>query len=336
MVTSIVIATHDAGGMLLDALACVEADRAEVELIVVDNGSTDDSVDRARTRYPNATILRNEHNTGYAPAYNQGVARATGAFTLLLNTDAFLKPADLTTLLDAAAADPEGAIWQPVNFDESGAVDSAGDLFSYTGLFVHADEIPDEPMRSIFATKGAALLVRTEAFRDLGGFHADYFAYFEESDLCWRARMAGWEVRLVSTARVEHIGGVTTARIFSPEDIRYLAFRNRIRTILANAGPATLAKMAPLHLVACLGFVLVYLGSLRPASALSVLKAMWWTAGNRDVWLEQRAAVQAARRLDDAAVLRRDVRGAFTPGVALRHISGNLFRWERAATRNAK
>jgi GT2 family glycosyltransferase len=335
VLTSIVVATHNAGDMLLDALACVGADRPDVELILVDNGSTDASVDRVAQRYPSATIVRNARNTGYAPAYNQGVAHATGDYALLLNTDAFIEPDEMTKLVRAAKGDPDGAIWQPVNLDDTGAIDSAGDLFSYTGLFVHATQIPDEPLRSIFATKGAALLVRTEAFRELGGFHDDYFAYFEESDLCWRARMAGYEVRLVSSARVRHIGGETTARILAPDVIRYLAFRNRFRTILANAAPRTLLRMVPLHLAACLGFVLVYLATGRPRSAASVGKALWWAVGNADVWREQRANVQASRRLDEADVLRADIRGRFRPGVALRHARGNLFRWEKAAARSA-
>ncbi|MCA1830927.1 MAG: glycosyltransferase family 2 protein, partial [Actinobacteria bacterium] len=194
MLVSIVVATHDAGDMLLEALRCIDAGRTDIELIVVDNGSTDESVDRVAAIYPAAKIVRNDHNTGYAPAYNQGVAEASGEFTVLLNTDAFLGPKELEKILDVAKSDPDAAIWQPVNVDTSGKVDSAGDLFSYTGMFIHATTVPDEPLRPIFSTKGAAYLVRTGVFRELGGFHDDYFAYFEESDLCWRARMAGYEV----------------------------------------------------------------------------------------------------------------------------------------------
>src|SRR5260221_10095455 len=106
--------------------------------------------------------------------------------------------------------------------------------------------------------------------------------------------MAGFEVRLIKDAVVDHVGGATTARILTPQDVRYLAFRNRLRTILANASPTTLARMLPLHLLACIGFCAVYLATGRPASAASVLKALWWTVGNRDVWREQRARLQAA------------------------------------------
>lgn len=317
--------------MLVDALTCVDADATDVELVIVDNGSTDDSVARAVERFPHARVVRNEWNTGFAPACNRGAEHAHGEFILFLNNDASLTRSDFETLTHAAAADPAGAIWQPVNYDADGRVDSAGDFFNWTGIFPHATEVPDEPLTSIFATKGPALLVRTDAFRDLGGFHDDYFAYFEESDLCWRARMAGHEVRLVASARVEHIGGQTTARILSPEDIRYLSFRNRFRTLLANASAPDLARIVPLHLVACLGFVLLYVVTGRPTSAVSVVKALWWAVGNRDVWGRQRAAVQSVRRIGDEEVLRRDLRASYTPGVLWRHVRRHVFGWERAA-----
>jgi GT2 family glycosyltransferase len=331
MQVSIVVPTFDGGDMLLRALEHVEAGSSDVELIIVDNGSTDGSVERARERFPNARVLRNEHNTGFAPACNQGADEAHTDFVLFLNDDAFMTRRDLDTLIAAARGDPSGAIWQPVNYDRAGDVDSAGELFNWTGIFVHGTEVPAEPLVSVFATKGPALLVRTSDFRDLGGFRADYFAYLEETDLCWRARLAGREVRLVTTASVRHIGGQTTARVLASEDIRYLSFRNRLRTILADAGAGTLAVMAPLHVLACLGFALAYALTARFGSAGSVLKALGWTVGNHDVWRAQRAETQAARRAADRDVMRRELRGRFTPAVLWRQARGHLSRWEDAA-----
>jgi len=331
MLTTIVVPTVDAGDMLLRALEYVDADSPDIELVIVDNGSTDDSVERTVARFPHAHVIRNESNAGFAPACNRGAEYAHGKYILFLNNDAFLSASDLKALVDAAQGDRPGAVWQPVNYNADGAVDSAGDLFNRTGIFVHETDIPAEEVHAIFATKGPALLVRTNEFRSLGGFHDDYFAYFEESDLCWRARMQGFEVRVVTTARVAHIGGQTTARILSPEDIRYLAFRNRFRTILSNASASTLAVMVPLHLLACLGFVASYVVTRRPRSAASVVKALWWAVGNHDVWRRQRASVQADRRLADRDVLRRDLRASFTPAVLWRHARRHIFLWEKAA-----
>ncbi len=328
MLVSIVVPTLDGGDMLLRSLEHVDAGRSDIELIVVDNGSTDGSVDRVKERFPDARVVRNEHNNGFAPACDQGADEATAEFILFLNNDAFLSPGDLDEMLSAANGDPSGAIWQPVNLNEDGSVDNAGNLFSRTGIFLHNTDVERS---SIFSTKGPALLVRTRDFRDLGGFRADYFAYAEETDLCWRARMAGREVRLVTTAKVTHIGGQTTARILGAQDIRYLVFRNRFRTILANASGATLAVMAPLHVLACLGFAAAYAVTGRVGSAASVLKALWWAAGNADVWRSQRADAQGARRVGDRDVMRPDLRGRFTPAVLWRHVRGNLFRWEDAA-----
>src|SRR5437870_4225115 len=106
--------------MLLRALECVEADRLDVEVIIVDNGSTDDSVTRAAARFPLARIITNRWNTGFAPACNRGAREANGEFVLFLNNDASLTRANFERLLEVAVSDNVAAIWQPVNYDPEG------------------------------------------------------------------------------------------------------------------------------------------------------------------------------------------------------------------------
>src|SRR5688500_5508409 len=106
---SIVVPTLDGGEMLERCLACFGADRADVEVIVVDNGSTDGSVDRAIARFPAIRVVRNETNRGYATACNQGAAQSNAPFVLFLNNDACLASADLDRLLAVAADDDAAA-----------------------------------------------------------------------------------------------------------------------------------------------------------------------------------------------------------------------------------
>jgi GT2 family glycosyltransferase len=185
---------------------------------------------------------------------------------------------------------------------------------------------------SVFATVGAALLVRRDVFDQLGGFEDSYFAYYEESDLCWRARIAGHEVRVVPSARITHVGSATTGRVFAPHDVRYLSFRNRIRTNLANPAGPTLWRIVPAHVAACLAFAAFYLVTGRARSSAAVLQAVWWTVGNRDVWSEQRRRVQAMRRRPDGEVLRRDLVAGFGPAAIWRHLR-RTYWFERAASR---
>jgi N-acetylglucosaminyl-diphospho-decaprenol L-rhamnosyltransferase len=328
---SIVIPTIDAGDMLIDCLVAIGANRDGIEVILVDNASDDGSVDRTRTAFPHAIVVRNETNRGYAPACNQGAALATAPFVLFLNSDANVTPAALEQLLDVAREDGAAAIWQPVTMTTDGELESTGDVFTWWGINRHIDEVPAQ-LASVFATVGAALLVRRSAFERLGGFEDSYFAYYEESDLCWRARIAGYEVRVVPSARIEHIGSATTGRVFEPHAVRYLSFRNRIRTNLANPAPAALWRIVPLHLAACIAFVVFYLLTGRPRSSGSVLQAMWWTVGNRDVWREQRRRVQALRTRPDRDVFRRELVGGFGPRVVLRHLRRSYW-FERAAAK---
>lgn len=330
---SIVIPTLDAGDMLLRCLEDVRADRPNIEVIVVDNGSIDDSVERARARFATLRVVRNDVNRGYATACNQGAAAATAAFVLFLNNDATLSPTDLDRLLQAAAGDERTAIWQPVTVGVDGTLESTGDLFTWWGIFQHLPAVPvGTDSVEVFSTVGAALLVRKDAFDQIGGFEGSYFAYYEESDLCWRARIAGWQVRVVVGACVEHLGSETTGRVFPPHAVRYLAFRNRIRTILANASGASLLRLVPQHALACLAFAALYVFTGRLRSTAAVLQAMWWVVGNLDVVREQRERVQRIRQLPDSEVIRRDLVGSFGPRTLWRHLR-RAYWFERAAER---
>src|SRR3954470_6143047 len=99
MEVSIVVPTLDAGDMLVRALEYVDADAPDIELIIVDNGGTDDSVERAVARFPHAYVVRHEWNTGFAPGCNSGAEAAHADFILFLNNDASLSPHDLRILV---------------------------------------------------------------------------------------------------------------------------------------------------------------------------------------------------------------------------------------------
>lgn len=331
---SVVIPTIDGGDMLVRCLQDLDANRPEVEVIIVDNASTDGSVERAAERFLLAHVVRNQTNRGYAPACNQGAAYATAPYVLFLNNDASLSPEALDRLLAFAGSDEATAIWQPLTYGVDGRLESAGDLFTWWGILRHL-EAPPVGDGEVFATVGAALLVRRSVFCSLGGFESSYFAYYEESDLCWRVRMAGWKVRVVADVRVEHIGSLTTGSIFEPHAVRYLSFRNRIRTNLANASRTTLLRLAPQHALACLAFVVMYLLTGRPRSAAAVLQAMWWPVGNRDVLAEQRRRVQAQRTLDDDDVLRTSLRTSFGPRTIWNHLR-RAYWFERARNRGSE
>jgi hypothetical protein len=331
-IVSIVIPTLDGGDMLLRCLESFDAGRADLEVILVDNASTDGSVERAVSRFPDIRVVRNETNRGYAPACNIGAAQASSAYLMFLNNDAAMTSDDLQTLLDAASSEPASAIWQPVTVGTDGTLESTGDLFTWWGVFRHLDAVPQTRTAEVFSTVGAAMRVRRPVFESIGGFEDSYFAYNEETDLCWRVRLAGHAVRVVTAARVVHIGSETTGQLFEPHDVRYLVFRNRIRTNLSNASARTLARLVPQHVVACLAFALLYLVTARLRSCLAVLQALAWSVGNRDVLFEQRRRAQSHRVRADAEVIRPDLVARFGPRTIWAHLR-RAYWFERASAR---
>jgi GT2 family glycosyltransferase len=161
----------------------------------------------------------------------------------------------------------------------NGGLDGAGSLFTKTGFLYHVnnDDLASNRFGSArFSLKGACLLVRTKLFASVGGFDASYFAYFEESDLCWRLIAMGYEVEYVRDATVIHDSGRTTTAIFSSAHIDFLSFRNRITTIRKNGDTYLKLRVLPIHFACCLGIAFSFLLNKKPRNAIGILRALSW------------------------------------------------------------
>lgn len=181
----------------LSALAAQTA--APAEVIVVDNGSTDDSLPWLRVNHPGVRVLELGTNTGFAHAANRGIEAARGEYVALLNTDVELEPAWLERMAAALAAAPwAGAVaCKMLSLHDRRRVYDAGDILrrdgacEQRGRFLLDDGRWDEPGEVFGACAGAALY-RCAALRSVGGFDERYFAYLEDVDLALRLRLAGW------------------------------------------------------------------------------------------------------------------------------------------------
>lgn len=312
---SVVIATWNGSahlGPCLDSLARQEF--SPLETIVVDNGSTDGSADVAHAR--GATVLRNDLNLGFAVANNQGVEAAHGEFVLFLNDDTVVEPGALRSLVEALEAHEDWGACQPklLLMEDPTRLDTAGSFLTTTGFLVHRGVFgPDRPEfdreEEIFAAKGAALLCRRDLLAEVGAFDADFFAYFEETDLCWRIWLAGWRVGYVPSARVLHKLGSTAATLPRPF-VFYHSFKNRICSLLKNLGPRRLAFTLPLHVVLCLGVSLGLAVRGRGSDAAAVLRAIAWNVRELPTTLRKRRRTQLMRKVSDAELRPRIIRRA--------------------------
>ncbi len=224
-----VVVNYNAGPVLVASVASILAQDPPPELVVVDNASTDDSVETLRQAHPGVRVVRSGGNLGYARAANLGIAATDAPVVAVLNPDTVLGPGAgqaLTARFGADAAlgavgprlhNPDGSVYPSARRIPS-LVDAVGHglLFfvwpdnPFTGRYRETGADPARP-RDVDWVSGAAIWLRRAALDDIGGWDERYFMYVEDVDLCWRLRRAGWRVAYEPVGTVEHLLGVSTA-----------------------------------------------------------------------------------------------------------------------------
>jgi GT2 family glycosyltransferase len=231
------------------------------EIVVVDNGSTDGGVEWIREHCPRARIIENAENRGFCVANNQGIAASTREHVLLLNTDVELAPDFVAILLEELDEDPKLGIVSgkllrgPAPTDGSARIiDSAGEVFYKTLRMVNRgeeeiDRGQFDEREEVFGVTAAAAIYRRKMLEEirLGDDYldSDYFAYLEDSDLNWRARLRGWRCVYQPRAVADHIRQHATCR---SAFIQRHAHANRYLSILKNESLWNLVVLAP-HLL---------------------------------------------------------------------------------------
>ena len=213
--------------------------------IVLDNASTDGSVEAIAAAYPDVRVIALERNLGYAGNNNVGIAAALEAgadWVFVLNEDTVLAPECITALIEAGEQDARTGIVGPMVYhhDEPGVIQSAGGRLSRTWESFHEGENATDrgqfsAPRSVEWISGCAILVRREVIEQIGAIDARYFYYWEETEWCLRAGRAGWKVLHVPQARLWHKG---VRRDYRPAPtVTYYATRNRLLTLAKHRAP---------------------------------------------------------------------------------------------------
>lgn len=313
--TVAVIVVNWNGGTLLRR--CLEAlagqTRPADRVIVVDNASTDGSLERAEPFLGGVQVIRLNENVGFARANNLAAAAAAGFDALaLLNPDAFADTRWLEALVGAAERNPAyGSFASQMRLAATPEIlDGAGDAYHVSGRAwrsgygLSAAEWPPHDA-DVFAPCAAAALYRRSAFDDVQGFDERYFCYFEDVDLGFRLRLKGYPCLYVHDAKVDHVSSALTGR--RSDFSTYHGERNMVWTFLKDMPGYLLWWYFPQHIVLNLASLAFYVsrGQARVVwraklDAISVLPAV----------IRQRSEVQRSRRVS-VAVLRR----AFTHGV---------------------
>jgi GT2 family glycosyltransferase len=279
----------------LSAVAALQG--VTFETILVDNGSTDDSVALVRQRFPGVRIVQLPENRGFAGGNNAGVRQARGEYVALLNNDTAVEPTWLQALVHGVDQPAGFAVATSciVYMDDPSRIDSAGDgLLRWGGPFKHQHGGPVDlarESREVFAACGCACLLPRRVFEELGGFDEDFFVSNEDVDLSYRARLRGYRVRYVADAVVRHRGSATMGHVsaFSV----FHAQRNLEWMYLKNTPAAILLRTLPGHVLYNLAAAVYFARAGRLGTFLRAKSAA--VAGLPGV-LRKRAAIQRGAR----------------------------------------
>jgi GT2 family glycosyltransferase len=236
---SIVIVNWNGKSLLAQCLAALQPTLIPTDqVVVVDNGSHDDSVAWLRTHATWVETIALPQNVGFAGGNNAALPHCRHAWVLLINNDAFVAPDAISWLRQhvASVADEVGAIAAPLVFDHApDVVASTGIVLRSDGVAVDRDVavpvnlLPTAPL-AIAGASGGAVLLRRQMLDDIGFFADDFFNYLEDVDLAWRARLRNWHTQLEPRAHIRHIYSATSGH-GSPFKQRLLG-RNRWRTLI--------------------------------------------------------------------------------------------------------
>lgn len=222
---SVILVNYNDRPHLEDCLLSIrkEEQYVDLEIILVDNASTDGSLALVQKSFPNVRLIQNRENLGFSRANNKGFAESSGDFVLFLNTDTALCSGTLKILMDWMKNTPEAGASGPVLFGKEKTFQvSFGfkrGFFNEMALKLFLNSVYRRKIRRMETIKevdwvsGACLFVRRKAFEQAGAFDEHFFLYYEDIDLCYRIKNKGWKIAFVPQARVFHEGGASTSSL---------------------------------------------------------------------------------------------------------------------------
>ena len=285
-----------------------------VELVLLDNNSTDESVGYISKNYPSTRIIQTGINGGYSLAYNVAFDQCKGTYLVMLNNDVKVRSGWLEPMVAACEADHNIAAAQPKllsmhdtqMFEYAGAcggfLDKYGYPFARGRVFftLEKDTGQYDDMERIFWATGAAMFIRISALKHSGNLDKDFVHHMEEIDLCWRMNLAGYKLVVTPKSIVEHYGGATII----PDSYRktYWNHRNSIFMLYKNLERKNLLPLLIRHILLDEVASFFYLFNFKFAKVWAVQAAHYWILTHLGMLRRKRRETQAMRKVSDTDI----------------------------------
>ena len=282
MNTAVAILNWNGIAFLKKFLPGVVKNSAGARVVVIDNNSSDLSINYVSETFPEVQIIALSENFGFSEGYNQGIRQIEEELIVLLNSDVEVTEGWLLPLESAMMADSNLAACQPkilsysdkTSFEYAGAAGGLIDMFGYPFCqgrvlnVLEKDSGQYDRETSIFWATGACMMVRKQFYLEAGGLDSDFFAHMEEIDLCWRFHHLKWKLKYIPGSKVYHVGGGT----LEAGNLRktYLNFRNNLLLLVKNLPSNQLFPTLLIRLVldGFAGILFLSKGSLKEVGAV--------------------------------------------------------------------
>lgn len=312
---SVIVLNYNGQQFLKDCFdSLLKTTYENVELLMVDNGSTDKSVDYMNKNYPQVKIVHSGGNIGYSAGNNLGIQEAQGEYVLLLNNDVEVTPGWLEPIIEEFESDNSIAAVQPKirhmihrdEFEYAGAAGGFMDIYGFPFLrgrlfyTIEKDAGQYDENKDLFWTSGAAMAIRKSVLEETGGLDDDFVHHMEEIDLCWRMLLRGYRLRIRTDSLIYHFAGGT----IKPDSFMkvYWNHRNSVFMMIKNYSKKRLCSVLPIRILLDYLVVIKAVLTFDSMKITAILHAHKWLIVHLPMIRQKRGEVQGLRMVEDAAL----------------------------------